>query len=856
SATTGWAVGDTGSISRTLDGGATWTEQSSGVTNHLYSVWGVDANNVWAVGQGGAILFWNGLTWSKQPTGIINNLLSVRGTSVTAVWAVGASGTLLSWNGTVWAAQSPPPSTANVTFNGVWAADATNIWAVGANGKIIKNDGTNWSSQTSGTSQQLNSVWGTSSTNIYAVGVPTTGGGATGTFLHWNGTAWAAMTNNVPSTGTYTSICGSDATHIWAVGTTGNNGVIRFYNGAAGNWTVQTSGTTQALAGVSAISSTEVVAVGARKVYDVYNGSAWTPQQSATPATAFNGSWGTDDNKIWFVGQGGIIFRWNGTGSWTNTASTTVNNLNAVWGSDEDNVWAVGAGGTIVKWNGTTWAAQASGTTAALTAIYGTSFFNIWAVGANGVIVKWNGTAWAVQASTVTVALTGVWASDANNAWAVGNMGATGTGTILKCTANVWKAQSTSAAVNLTRVWGASATAIWAVGENGIILKSAGTTWAVQGAGATSVRLASIHGVNATNQWAVGGGSILRGNGSTWSADGNTPLAVPLTGVFATGVSSVFLLASNGMIFLNSPATVPELTVEQPTATVLFSILAGVDFGTVPGPLSGTKTFTLRNTGTADLTGLSVTVDGTNATDFQAAAPLATTLAPGASTTFVASFSPTKEGPRVAALHVKSNDLDHPSFNVTLIGTGVMPPKVTVKPVSKTVNPTVGAAISSVTFTIVATGTVSLSYQWRKGGTDIPGETGTSYKIPSVVESDEATYDVKITNPATVLSGIPTLSDPFTLTVNDPVVVQTAPVAQSVSAGSAVSLSVVVASGTGPITYQWRKNFINILGATSATYTIPSVLVSQGGNYSVAIKNPVGTTVSPIPDVALNVADT
>jgi uncharacterized lipoprotein YajG len=69
------------------------------------------------------------------------------------------------------------------------------------------------------------------------------------------------------------------------------------------------------------------------------------------------------------------------------------------------------------------------------------------------------------------------------------------------------------------------------------------------------------------------------------------------------------------------------------------------------------------------------------------------------------------------------------------------------------------------------------------------------------------------------------------------------PTAVSVKSGSSATLS-VTATGTGTIQYQWQKNGINIANAYSASYTIPTTQLSDGGIYSVLVGNAGGTTVS------------
>ena len=82
-------------------------------------------------------------------------------------------------------------------------------------------------------------------------------------------------------------------------------------------------------------------------------------------------------------------------------------------------------------------------------------------------------------------------------------------------------------------------------------------------------------------------------------------------------------------------------------------------------------TVTVRNTGTANLTGLGVTIDGANAGDFSVIASPAAPVVPGGSTTFTVRFTPGGSGTRIAALHLASNDADESPFDLALTGTGL-----------------------------------------------------------------------------------------------------------------------------------------------------------------------------------------
>ena len=82
------------------------------------------------------------------------------------------------------------------------------------------------------------------------------------------------------------------------------------------------------------------------------------------------------------------------------------------------------------------------------------------------------------------------------------------------------------------------------------------------------------------------------------------------------------------------------------------------------------QTFTLRNVGNATLSGLALTLNGAQASDFSLGSLGATTLAAGQTTSFDVSFLPTAVGLREAGIAIASNDPDEQPFDILLRGTG------------------------------------------------------------------------------------------------------------------------------------------------------------------------------------------
>ncbi len=161
-----WAVGVGGGVLH-YDGTA-WTRLDAGTTEDLWGVWGSAPNDIWIVGGNTGvgepvILHYDGSTFT--PFDVPAN--DRNATSLFKVWgiggkvfAVGEQGLIIEWNGANWA-QVPAGASANEDFVSLWGTSENNIVAVGGrtSARIATYDGTSWTTIAPGTAPGLNAVF-------------------------------------------------------------------------------------------------------------------------------------------------------------------------------------------------------------------------------------------------------------------------------------------------------------------------------------------------------------------------------------------------------------------------------------------------------------------------------------------------------------------------------------------------------------------------------------------------------------------------------------------------------------------------------------------------------------------------
>ena len=167
---------------------------------------------------------------------------------------------------------------------------------------------------------------------------------------------------------------------------------------------------------------------------------------------------------------------------------------------------------------------------------------------------------------------------------------------------------------------------------------------------------------------------------------------------------------------------------------------------------------------------------------------------------------------------------------------GVVAPSILASPQSLTL-----VAGQSGLLSVSALGSGPLTYQWRKNGILIGNVTGSVFSLANAQSGDAGTYSVVVSN-----LGGSAASATAVVTVNALVVAPTItlqPTAVSAAIGGSTSF-IVSASGTGLLSYQWRKNGAVIVGATGATLSLGNVQTADAASYSVAVTNAAGSVAS------------
>jgi len=125
-----WAAGNVGHFDPSSDGGV-WSMEKRG-SDPYYGVYAAADDDVYFVGKNFA-QHWNGLSWQTAFSGTAQTLRAIWGLNASEIWAVGDLGTVVRFTGGQGTKQTIGTS---ARLNGVWGRSANDVWLVGASGTI------------------------------------------------------------------------------------------------------------------------------------------------------------------------------------------------------------------------------------------------------------------------------------------------------------------------------------------------------------------------------------------------------------------------------------------------------------------------------------------------------------------------------------------------------------------------------------------------------------------------------------------------------------------------------------------------------------------------------------------------
>lgn len=557
-------VGEAGVALRTLDGGASFLQASTGATGFLSSVAMLDAANGLAVGADGVIVRTGdgGASWWSVESGTRADLYAVRFAGQTG-FAAGASGMVLKSvdGGATWSR-----ATTNVTWAvrdlAVLDAAGQLVVGVGTGGKILRTEdgGSSWTEIGSGASSLLRAVSFVDASLGYAAGDggtmrKTTDGGRTwGSVDTGNTRTLFGVTFTDAQTG-YT--VGDSTTALASIRKTSDGGaswanhnsppgpslrrivfvrgtgrafaigdgglVLRSSDSGASFQTAPgfTGGPTQSgqeVRSASFVSGSVGYLVGnsgfAVKTSD--GGASFSPLDPSTISGTRDlyGCSFWDATHGWIGGSSSFLLRTVDGQSFEQVSAPISINVRALHFKDATIGLVVGTNGNVLRWNGFSGAFEQlpSPTTKTLRAVKAVSGSRGFIVGDDGTALVYDGSILVSETSGVSADLFGVWAFDSTRAIAVG-----ASGTILRRDAGGWAPVASGTSLVLKDVAFADANRGWIVGD-GIVLATTdgGLTWTRQ-ISPTGATLQTASAPSGATVFAAGGSrNVIRSSVGGW----------------------------------------------------------------------------------------------------------------------------------------------------------------------------------------------------------------------------------------------------------------------------------------------------------------------------------------------------
>lgn len=196
-----WAVGRGFGAIVHYDG-TRWTGASHGLDGAI-AISAATTNSVWILTSTNGLHRYDGTSWAPTTVPSVPSLRALHAVSPSDVWAVGDLGTVLHWDGATWSVVGAGFSSLS-DLRAVHALGPNDVWIGGTGGAIRHFDGATWTDRS--VSDDVVTLWAAGPSDVWE-------GGAA--LRHWTGTAWS-----VPPSGGFSNI-------VTVVGSTPSNVLIQ-----------------------------------------------------------------------------------------------------------------------------------------------------------------------------------------------------------------------------------------------------------------------------------------------------------------------------------------------------------------------------------------------------------------------------------------------------------------------------------------------------------------------------------------------------------------------------------------------------------------------------------------------------
>lgn len=310
--------------------------------SRLWGIWGRDADHVWAVGDHGAILFWDGESWKPEAAATGLSLIDISG--MPGGEAVASGEVLLKRTDAGWTLAGPGGD------RGLYVLDHKNVF-----------------------------LW-------RSFGI----GGEYAGLHHWDGEL-LCETGEVLYGGKYlddgqADIPGNTVYSVWGT----SDGAI--WGVGDGLFALQKTGET---IGCDDVEWRENSISFEPECMEPVSSDSPGRDWSAALLTRFNlnGVWADGFKDVFAVGDGGTVLRFDGS-KVESVNSGTLHGLADVWGSSPDRVWAAGDHGTLQRYDGHSWKPVETPTTSHFTVITGAADSQLWIGTSSGELLSFDGERW------------------------------------------------------------------------------------------------------------------------------------------------------------------------------------------------------------------------------------------------------------------------------------------------------------------------------------------------------------------------------------------------------------------------------------------------------------------------------